>query len=176
MNLNDRVKQIVRKRADFACEYCGVTEQNAGGELTVDHFLPQSKGGGDELENLVYCCSRCNLYKSDFWIEPPNEPSLWNPRVEPAENHFWQADDGHLYALTAKGELSIRILNLNRPQLVAYRRQQFLQTEERQMLEESETTVEVLFRLGEEQREIIRTQQILLEEQRQLLKLLLKKY
>lgn len=176
MSLSDATKQIVRERAGFACEYCGVTEQNAGGELTVDHFRPQSKGGGDELENLVYCCVRCNLYKSDFWIEPPGEPTLWNPREEAAENHFWQAEDGHLYALTEKGELSIRILNLNRPQLVAYRRQQNLLVQERRLLEESEITVEVLFQLGEEQREIIRAQQILLEEQRKMLKILLKKY
>ncbi len=176
MSLSEKVKQAVRQRANFACEYCGVKEQNAGGELTVDHFRPQSKGGGDELENLVYCCSRCNLYKSDFWIEPRREPSLWNPRLEPAENHFWQAENGRLHALTEKGGLSIRILNLNRQQLVAYRRGQRLMIEERRLLEESEIAVEVLSRLSEEQREIIRIQQILLEEQRQLLKLLLKKY
>lgn len=44
------------------------------------------------------------------------------------------------------------------------------------MLEESEISLEVLYRLGEEQREIIRQQQILLEEQRQLLKILLGKF
>ena len=98
MSVSNSVKQVVRQRASFACEYCGVSEQSAGGELTIDHFRPQSKGGGDELENLVYCCSRCNLYKSDFWVEPPNQPQLWNLRNEPAENHFWQADDGHLFA------------------------------------------------------------------------------
>jgi hypothetical protein len=174
--LNDSVKQIVRERANFACEYCGVSELNAGGELTIDHYRPQSKDGGDELENLVYCCVRCNLYKSDYWVESPDKLSLWNPRLEPAENHFWQAEDGRLFALTERGALSIRILNLNRPQLVTYRQNQKLLAEERQMLEESEINLEILFRLGEEQREIIRRQQILLEEQRQLLKLLLKKY
>ena len=177
MSLSEKVKQAVRQRAGFACEYCGVTEQRAGGELTVDHFRPQSKGGGgDELENLVYCCSRCNLYKSDFWVEPPLGPSLWNPRLEPAENHFWQAEDGRLHALTGKGSLSIRILNLNRPQLVAYRRGQRLMIEERRLLEESEIAVEVLLRLSEEQRELIRRQRILLEEQKQLLGLLLKSF
>lgn len=102
--------------------------------------------------------------------------SLWNPRLEPAENHFWQADDGKFYALTEKGKISIRVLNLNRPQLVAYRQNKRLSAEERQLLEESEINLEILFRLGEEQREIIRKQQILLEEQKRLLELLLKKY
>lgn len=171
MSISDSDKQFVRERANFSCEYCGVFEQNAGGELTIDHFQPQSKGGSDELENLVYCCVRCNLYKSDFWVEP----TLWNPRLEVRENHFWQAEDGHLFALTETGEFSIRILNLNRPQLISYRYQQRLLIEERRILKESETSLEILFRLSEEQREIIRTQQILLEEQRQLLKLLIEK-
>lgn len=176
MNLSEADKQIVRERANFSCEYCGVSEQNAGGELTFDHFRPQSKGGDDELENLVYCCVRCNLYKSDFWVELPYETRLFNPRLESAATHFWQAENGLLFALTEKGELSIRVLKLNRPQLISYRYQQRLLIEERRMLEESKVSLEVLNRLIEEQREIIRTQQILLEEQRQLLKLLLEKY
>lgn len=175
MSLSEAIKQAVRGRAGFACEYCGVTEQNAGGELTVDHFRPQSKGGGDELENLVYACVRCNLYKSDFWVEPPIEPQLWNPRAELAEDHFWQAADGRLHALTATGEFSIRILNLNRSQLVAHRHHQRLLIEERRLLDESEIAVEVLYNLSEEQRQVIRAQRILLEEQRQLLRILLDK-
>lgn len=129
MKLTFQTKQVVCERAGYACEYCGVTEQNAGGELTIDHFQPQSKGGGDELENLVYqdlaqdschnrfglvgecqSCVRCNLYKSDFWNEASSEPNLWNLRLEPEETHFWLADDGRLLALTEVGELSIRIL------------------------------------------------------------------
>lgn len=98
------------------------------------------------------------------------------PRQDVIQDHFWQSEDGNLYALTEKGELSIRILNLNRPQLIVYRRQQRLLAEEHLLLEESEIILEVLFRLGEEQREIIRTQQKLLEEQRQILKLLLEKF
>lgn len=176
MSLPHETIRLVRERADFACEYCGVSEQNAGGKLSVDHFRPQSKGGGDELENLVYACTRCNLYKSNFWTEVSVDVRLWNPRRESAENHFWQADDGQLFALTEMGELSIQTLKLNRPQLIEYRQHQRLLIEERRLLEENDITIEVLFRLGEEQAEIIRTQQTLLDEQRQLLKILLEQY
>ena len=31
----------VCQRAGGACEYCGVTETDSGGPLTVDHFHPQ---------------------------------------------------------------------------------------------------------------------------------------
>ncbi len=176
MSISPKTKQFVRERARFTCEYCGISEQDAGGELTIDHFQPQSKDGSDEPENLVYCCVRCNLYKSDFWVEAANQMALWNPRLESAEAHFWQSNEGYLYALTETGRHSIRILNLNRPQLIAYRRRQISLTEERLLMEENESTVEVLYRLGEKQREIIRAQQILLEEQSRLLKLLLKKF
>ena len=40
------------------CVYCGSCEN-----LSVDHILPKSLGGGDEEENLVTSCSRCNSMK-----------------------------------------------------------------------------------------------------------------
>lgn len=58
--------QEVRQRYQRCCGYCGVTETEGGGELTVDHFRPVSAGGDDREENLVYACFRCNLYKGDF--------------------------------------------------------------------------------------------------------------
>lgn len=55
--------QIVRERYSNCCGYCGVSETDAGGELTVDHFRPLSAGGDDSDDNLVYACIRCNQYK-----------------------------------------------------------------------------------------------------------------
>lgn len=173
MSVNDAIKLAVRQRASFACEYCGVTEESAGGELTVDHFRPQSKDGGDELDNLVYCCVRCNLYKGDFWIESSDALQIWNPRREPFELHFWQAESGRLFALTVTGELTLQVLRLNRPQLITYRQQQFLQNEERRLLEASESAMEIMLQLNQEQRNLLRAQRALLDEQRRLLNLLL---
>ena len=49
-------------RDAWTCHYCGepVTEENA----TLDHLCPQSKGGGDDPENLVTACLVCNSIKS----------------------------------------------------------------------------------------------------------------
>ena len=41
------------------CCYCGSTEA-----LTVDHLIPQSKGGSDTGDNLVWACRSCNSAKS----------------------------------------------------------------------------------------------------------------
>ena len=46
----------VRDRYQRCCGYCGVCEDDAGGELTVDHFIPVAAGGGDDDENLIYAC------------------------------------------------------------------------------------------------------------------------
>lgn len=40
---------MIRQRANFRCEFCGVTETDVGGELTIDHFKPLKSGGADLL-------------------------------------------------------------------------------------------------------------------------------
>ena len=45
-------------RDGHACVYCGHT-----GDLTIDHVMPRSRGGGSTWENLVSCCRPCNLSK-----------------------------------------------------------------------------------------------------------------
>lgn len=57
--ISDEIREKVRSRAGFACEYCGVTETDTGGMLTIDHFQPKTKGGSDKCDNLIYCCSPC---------------------------------------------------------------------------------------------------------------------
>ena len=97
MTITTEIRKQVRQRANFACEFCGITETDAGGELTIDHYQPTAKGGDDGPENLLYCCARCNQYKLDYWPTYPDAPSLWNPRREPASQHFLELDDGTLY-------------------------------------------------------------------------------
>jgi len=38
MTITADIREQVRQRANFACEFCGVTETDTGGHLTVDHF------------------------------------------------------------------------------------------------------------------------------------------
>ncbi len=54
----------VFKRDNYTCVECGATKEN-GATLHVDHKIPVSKGGTDELDNLQTLCSKCNLNKSD---------------------------------------------------------------------------------------------------------------
>lgn len=47
------------RRRDGRCAYCG------GKPETVDHVLPQSRGGRSTWLNLVACCFSCNQRKAD---------------------------------------------------------------------------------------------------------------
>lgn len=56
----------VLKRDNFMCAYCGRRPPEV--ELQVDHVMPRSKGGSDNLDNLTTACSDCNLGKSDHLL------------------------------------------------------------------------------------------------------------
>lgn len=43
------------------CIYCGATSKDS--ELQVDHVIPVSKGGTNEIGNLVIACRACNIGK-----------------------------------------------------------------------------------------------------------------
>lgn len=53
----------VFKRDSFTCVYCGASAPSV--ILHVDHIHPVSKGGKNNLLNLVTSCESCNLGKSD---------------------------------------------------------------------------------------------------------------
>ena len=174
MTITDDVREQVRQRANFACEFCGVTETDAGGELTVDHYQPRAKGGDDSLENLLYCCPRCNQYKLDYWPTKPGDPLLWNPRREPASQHFLELDDGTLHPLTAAGAFTLKRLRLNRPPLVAFRLRKRRQAEEIRLLTRYREIVLLLERLNTQLSDLMEEQHQLLWEEWELLRLLLR--
>jgi hypothetical protein len=114
--------ELVRRRANFVCEYCGVSEVDSGARLTLDHYQPTSQEGTDDPNNLIYACFACNVNKGDYWPDKPNSLRLWNPRVERFEQHFVQGPDGELLPRTEIGQFTIHLVRLNRPELLAHRR------------------------------------------------------
>lgn len=113
---------FVRQRANFQCEYCHVSEIDSGAELSIDHFISTSKGGSDALDNLIYACQRCNLYKHDYLPIKNGDLSVFNPRLNVHEEHFMQLENGILHPLSSTAELTIKLLRLNRAPLIAYRK------------------------------------------------------
>jgi hypothetical protein len=174
MSITPERRLLVRQRASFACEYCGVTEIDSGGELTIDHYQPPRKGGSvDDLANLLYCCYRCNQYKSDYWPTTQKEIALWNPRSDARDTHMLLLTDGTLYATTEVGAFTLRRIRLNREALVINRRKRQDQQEERRILEELQSFVQLQARLQQHHARLLEEQQALLEQQRALMNLLL---
>ena len=121
------------------------------------------------MENLLYCCPRCNQYKADYWPSGPAQPQLWNPRQTPASAQFIGSDDGTLHPLTALATFSLWRLRLNRSPLVALRRRRRLQAEEARLLAQYRDLAVVLEHLNRQQAALLEEQRRLLEEQRSLL-------
>ena len=117
-------RETVRRAYNYRCGYCGVRDEEAGSELEIDHFRPRSAGGGDELENMVYCCTACNRLKGDFWpgSGSPTHSRLLHPQRDSLTNHLREETDGRLIALTETGAFHLDRLRLNRAPLMALRR------------------------------------------------------
>lgn len=55
------IRYSVLKRAKYRCELCGAHESQIA--LHVDHIIPRSKGGPDDLSNFQALCQTCNTNK-----------------------------------------------------------------------------------------------------------------
>jgi hypothetical protein len=80
-----RVRFEVFKRDSFCCQYCGESAPSV--VLHVDHIKPVSKGGTNDLINLVTSCQGCNSGKSN---------------IELSDNSALEKQKEHLKALGEK--------------------------------------------------------------------------
>ena len=70
-------RRAVFARDNWTCQYCG-----ARSNLTVDHVIPRSKGGGSSWDNIVASCAPCNRRKGNLLLRqvgmnlhhPPRTP------------------------------------------------------------------------------------------------------
>lgn len=63
-NVSLRTRHKVLERDDFRCQDCGASPA-MGAVLEVDHTIPVSKGGTNDMSNLRTLCADCNRGKSD---------------------------------------------------------------------------------------------------------------
>ena len=61
-------RKNVFRRDENTCQYCDAR----GNDLTLDHVMPRSRGGGTSWKNVVACCRRCNAKKRDRTPEEAN--------------------------------------------------------------------------------------------------------
>lgn len=66
--VSEQTRRLVRKRSEYLCEYCHFPEYLSPDRFTIDHIMPQSLGGSDELDNLALACHRCNERHYNFIV------------------------------------------------------------------------------------------------------------
>jgi 5-methylcytosine-specific restriction endonuclease McrA len=59
------LRQFVEARASQRCEYCRMHQSLQGAAFHVEHIVPLSLGGTDDVDNLAWACPGCNLKKSN---------------------------------------------------------------------------------------------------------------
>jgi 5-methylcytosine-specific restriction endonuclease McrA len=67
--LSRKLLLSVYKRDDYICQYCArqcydswVSDPK---QLTIDHLLPHSGGGSNDIDNLITSCRECNSVKGN---------------------------------------------------------------------------------------------------------------
>lgn len=112
------IRQKVRERAKFLCEYCHSPEEASAARFEIDHIQLRSLGGSDGLHNLALACQRCNGYRYNFTeaIDPASQKLtiLFNPRQHHWNDHFlWQKGGLFIQGKTPIGRATCHRLDLN---------------------------------------------------------------
>jgi 5-methylcytosine-specific restriction endonuclease McrA len=116
--ISDATKQSVRERARYLCEYCHSLELLSANRFTIDHIVPRSLGGLDDIENLALACRRCNERRYNFvaGIDPQTQEivPIFNPRQQQWAEHFiWTVDGTVIQGSTPIGRATCIRFDLN---------------------------------------------------------------
>lgn len=82
-----RVKLCRREifiRDQYTCQYCGTRAS----DLTIDHVIPRSRGGGHTWDNLVSACRNCNHRKGGKTLAEARL-QLIRPPIEPRPGRYY---------------------------------------------------------------------------------------
>ncbi|MEX2316205.1 MAG: HNH endonuclease [Pirellulales bacterium] len=127
MAISAQARKTVAERAAYCCEYCQSQLRFSADSFSVEHVVPRSRGGSDELSNLALSCQRCNNGK--FVATEAVDPltgvaaTLFDPRREDWAEHFvWSHDFLIIHGMTPTGRATVDKLQLNRAGVVNLRR------------------------------------------------------
>src|SRR5450759_1209656 len=86
--MDSSLREVVRRRAGNACEYCRMPQEATPIiPFHVEHIVSIQHGGTDDPSGLALACDRCNAYKGPNLtsIDPDTRTvaALFNPRGDP---------------------------------------------------------------------------------------------
>ena len=126
-SISPLLRQHVTELARHRCGYCLRSEELMGMPLTIDHLIPQAKGGDLAETNLWLACPACNQFKGiqTHALDQATAEMvpLFNPREQNWADHFYWSEDGsHILGKTPCGRVTVMALKINHPQIVVARR------------------------------------------------------
>lgn len=98
MSISKKIRFEVFKRDGFQCAYCGKTPPEVS--LEVDHIEPKSKGGSDDVNNLVTACFDCNRGKKNIKLD--KIPNKINDNLEILKEKEEQLKEYRKYVLKVR--------------------------------------------------------------------------
>jgi HNH endonuclease len=122
-----RLRRLVVVRAGERCEYCRLAQIGQEATFHIDHILPVVDGGETAAAKLALACVSCSLRKeARQTVRDPDTDRylpIFNPRTDRWSDHFrWEG--AVVIGLTAKARGTIELLRLNRPRILAIRREE----------------------------------------------------
>ena len=126
--INTEIKKfVIQKRAKACCEYCICQTRYSTQSFSIDHIIPISKGGNNDINNLALSCQGCNSHKYNktMSIDPltNQEVALFNLRTDIWKEHFsWSYDYTLIIGITKTGRATVEALKLNRNGLINLRK------------------------------------------------------
>lgn len=120
--VSQSLKATVSERARRYCEYCKSPERYSPSPFSVEHILPEDRGGPTTEDNLAWACMGCNHHKHTCIesLDPETRllTPLFNPRTQRWSDHFaWSEELLRIIGLTPTGRATVERLQLNRENL-----------------------------------------------------------
>jgi hypothetical protein len=95
MSIPLKLRFEVFKRDNFTCQYCGRKTPEV--ILEIEHIIPVSKGGSDEIDNLTTSCFECNRGKGASLLDTIlKDRDIHDETILLAEREFQLAEYNHL--------------------------------------------------------------------------------
>ena len=141
--IGSALRSKIVKRARGCCEYCRSQAKFGMQSFSIEHIVPNSKGGKSDENNLALACQGCNnrKYTKIEGIDPVTgeKVALFNPRTQKWQEHFaWNGDFTFIIGITPTGRVTVEEIGLNREGLVNLRRILYEAAEHPPLVDENE--------------------------------------
>lgn len=124
--MRSELVRLVRARAGNRCEYCLLPQAALPLPFQIDHVVAEQHGGPTTEANLALACPFCNRHKGPNLAGIDGATGemvrLFHPRMDEWSEHSEEAA-GVVCGRTAVGRVTVQVLRMNTPDLVALRRQ-----------------------------------------------------